>query len=46
MSGITLQLLHDTDPEAFAVAADNWGRMAQDLDNSLEELIGGTRDLE
>ncbi|GIF04633.1 alpha/beta hydrolase [Actinoplanes siamensis] len=42
MSGITLQLLADTNASSFTQASDAWGRMAAQLDASRDQLITAT----
>ncbi|GLW32991.1 alpha/beta hydrolase [Actinoplanes regularis] len=39
MSGITLQLLAETNANSFVQASDAWDRMAADLDASLDKFI-------
>jgi len=46
MSGLTLQVLRDTDAAAVAAAAGEWLALADEIDDGAEELIRGSRDLE
>lgn len=43
---MTLQVLSDVSAERVAASAQAWLSMAEDLDNSTEDLIRGSRDLE
>ncbi|GGN44020.1 hypothetical protein FHR83_008016 [Actinoplanes campanulatus] len=42
---VTLALLRDTDPAAYAEAADAWGRLAEAMDDRLDEFVADSRDL-
>jgi hypothetical protein len=46
MGAITLRVLSDVSAERVAASAHAWLSMAEDLDNSTEDLIRGSRDLE
>jgi hypothetical protein len=46
VSGPTLRVLRDTDAAAVAAAAGEWLALADGIDDSAEELIRGSRDLE
>ncbi len=45
-TGLTLQVLFDTNGDAIAAKAQGWLAMAEALDNATEDLIRGSRDLE
>jgi hypothetical protein len=46
MAGLTLQHLYDAGAERVAASAQAWLGLAEDLDNTTENLIRGSRELE
>jgi len=46
MSGLTLQVLQQANPDAIAAGAGEWLALAEAIDNTAEELIRNTRDLQ